>query len=250
MSIARRLMEIREQVAEQLSADLTQMTAENDSLEEDYQYEVFGLETSSTTNCTFVASFLRTAVLFHVLRLSPLISSFFFFFYRQPAGRLQYSTNTRCPAVLNVFRTSSYMISYTWYYAALPLSLLSICFLRQHLGRLPLRSAKLHESMPFFAHMIPDMPLLKTPIFLLRQPAGRLHTYHHEVSSSTKTYHTSTFRRSYVWTSKGVFPYFLFSECCLLRPVGAGARQSLGVATVEHAAHDGGRPFFRHCKPS
>ncbi|CAN0296569.1 unnamed protein product [Pylaiella littoralis] len=39
MSIARRLMEIREQVAEQLSADLTQMTAENDSLEEDYQYE-------------------------------------------------------------------------------------------------------------------------------------------------------------------------------------------------------------------
>lgn len=40
MSIARRLMEIREQVAEQLSADLEQMTAENDRLQEEYQYEV------------------------------------------------------------------------------------------------------------------------------------------------------------------------------------------------------------------
>lgn len=40
MSIARRLMEIREQVAEQLSADLEQMTAENDRLQEEYKYEV------------------------------------------------------------------------------------------------------------------------------------------------------------------------------------------------------------------
>lgn len=39
-SIARRLMEIREQVAEQLSADLQQMAAENARLQEDYQYEV------------------------------------------------------------------------------------------------------------------------------------------------------------------------------------------------------------------
>lgn len=40
-SIARRLMEIREQVAEQLGADLQQMAAENNRLQEDYQYEVY-----------------------------------------------------------------------------------------------------------------------------------------------------------------------------------------------------------------
>lgn len=39
-SMARRIMEIREQVAEQLSADLQQMAAENARLQEDYQYEV------------------------------------------------------------------------------------------------------------------------------------------------------------------------------------------------------------------
>eukprot|EP00903_Cladosiphon_okamuranus_P019561 g17991.t1 len=38
-SIARRLMEIREQVAEQLSADLQQIAAENARLQEDYEYE-------------------------------------------------------------------------------------------------------------------------------------------------------------------------------------------------------------------
>lgn len=39
-SIARRLMEIREQVAEQLGSDLQQMAAENARLQRDYADEV------------------------------------------------------------------------------------------------------------------------------------------------------------------------------------------------------------------
>ena len=50
-SIARRLMEIREQVAEQLSADLLQMTAENARLQEDYQYEVSAAAIDSRRWC-------------------------------------------------------------------------------------------------------------------------------------------------------------------------------------------------------
>lgn len=48
VSIARRLMEIREQVAEQLSADLEQMTAENDRLQEEYKYEVSSVQPIKT----------------------------------------------------------------------------------------------------------------------------------------------------------------------------------------------------------
>lgn len=40
-SIARRLMEIREQMAEQLSSDLQQMAAENARLQRDYADEVY-----------------------------------------------------------------------------------------------------------------------------------------------------------------------------------------------------------------
>lgn len=40
MTIARRLMDIREQMAEQLSADLRRMAAENDKLERNYADEV------------------------------------------------------------------------------------------------------------------------------------------------------------------------------------------------------------------
>lgn len=43
-SMARRIMEIREQVADQLSADLQQMAAENARLQEDYQYEVLHIQ--------------------------------------------------------------------------------------------------------------------------------------------------------------------------------------------------------------
>ena len=40
VTIARRLMEIREQIAEQLSADLRRMAAENQKLEQNYVDEV------------------------------------------------------------------------------------------------------------------------------------------------------------------------------------------------------------------
>ena len=56
-SMARRIMEIREQVAEQLSADLLQMTAENARLQEDYQYEVSAAAIGSRRMCTIYRAY-------------------------------------------------------------------------------------------------------------------------------------------------------------------------------------------------